>query len=76
MKKTISKIEDRGGEHTAMRTKKARRLRLVAKTSTAGDVKRNCNTRNRSREEDRFVALQTFAMRLAPWTNSILVDEI
>ena len=42
-----------------MRTKRARRRRLVAKTSTGGDVKRDCNTRNRSREEEHFVALQT-----------------
>ena len=75
MKKTISKTEDKGGERTAMRTKRARHQRLVAKTSTAGDVKRDSN---RSSRGGTFCFLARFAVSLAPWTNSVLVlvDEI
>ena len=48
-------VESKGGHAT----KRARRQRLVAQMSTARDVKRDCNTRKRSREEEQFVAFQT-----------------
>ena len=58
-----------------MRTKRVPLQRLVAKTSTARDVKRDCN---RSSRGGTFCCLTRFAMILAPWTNSVLVfvDEI